>query len=483
MKIRILVTAIPILATLVMAGCAGPLTTFNYQKPPTYTRQPEVPPLGKIGVVAAEFPPQADFKALLTNHHSAVLSGSTVKGAAIGAGVGVLAGTVALAACINPLAPATCPSVGAYVAGGAAVGAATGAVAEKAADKKTKEMELNANVKDVAASIAEALQSLHMQQSVRERVIAYGTAATNHSFVSLPSLGPTTPGERPDYSVLSNSGVDSILEVDVLDARLGHDGGAFDPKYGRLVVTAHARLIRVSDGNLLHEADYRFVSEPMFDVLWAVDNAANFKQAFDLAYQNLAEQIVDSLFLIYEPPSSVKGGNKRCIDSPLRPEYPKNPKHLFLCPSCVGTVIDWSHFFEPFPTVDSLQPELRWETFPTPDEQKADETGELSTLANVGYEVRIYEAAPVNDGWVPGPLIDSHTTAIASYRMETPLKTCGHYFWTFRAHFTLNEQPRVTEWAGVHDQGIVECFDIGRRYTPPSRMFYPFKTECPKPAK
>lgn len=437
MKIRILVTTLPILAAMVTAGCFGlpVIPTFRYQAPPAYTRQPELPALGKIGVVAAEFPPQTDFNALLNNHQSA------------------------------------------------AVGGAAGAVAGKATEQEAKDMAVAANVKDVAGSISEALQSLHMQQSVRERVIEYGAATTNLSFVSLPAPGPATPDKRHDYTILRDSGVDSIVEVSILQARLGRYGGdIFHPAISSLIMTARARLIRVSDGYLMHEADYRFVSKPMTDVRLAADNAASFRQAFTLAYQDLAEQIVDRLFLIYEPPLSRNSEDRRCVVSPLRPEYPKSQGQL--CPSClVEGVENYS-----FATVNSLQPELRWESFPTQEDRKADQTGELTTLANVSYEVRAYEASPVRPNlsifeWVPGALIDSHTTAIASHRLVTPLKACGHYFWTFRAHFTLNGQPRVTEWAGSRDRGLGACVFSYNDVPPVSHLFYPFKTECPQPAK
>lgn len=491
MKIRIGMTIIPILAALVTSGCGGAIERFHRQMPPTYTRQPELPLMEKIGVVTVGFSPQTDFKALLNNHQSAVVTGGAVGaagGAAVGGAVGMVAVLSSLGACLNPFAAATCPSVGAFVAGGAAVGGVAGAAAGQAAEDKTKEMGATANVKDVAGSIGEALQSLQMSKSVQERIVKYGAAMTTRSFVSIPLSGLTEPNELRDYSKLRSSGVDTILEVSVMRASVGSDGDLFKPISGRLAVTARARLIRVADNQLMNEADYRFVSQPMFHVQLAANDAAAFKQLFNLAYQDLAEQIVDRLFLIYEPSLDRKRSASqrgRCIESPLRPEYPKFPKNALKCPRCDGgdLVWEWALLSSPFATVDSLQPEFRWESFPTPEERKADRDGELSTLDDVHYEVKIYEAASEFDaGMMPGPLVDSRTTQTASYRPETPLKSCNHYFLTFRARFNLNGQPRATEWAGVRNEGLIECYYI--RSPPPtlSRKFYPFKTACSKSA-
>jgi hypothetical protein len=486
-----------IAAVILSSGCWGPIVTYSRQAVPAHTQLIEHPSIEKIGVVAGTFKPDSDFKTLLENHDAmptGVVVGSA-GGAVAGAGLGLAAVISSLGACFNPASAATCPSIGAFIAGGTTIGGAVGAAVGKSADKKTEEMAKEAKVKDVAASIEEALQSLHIQQSVQEHIVSYGAANTKLNYLPINSMGPATPEQHPDYASLRKEGIDTVLEVAVTQASLGHDGRFFDPKYGRLALTAHARLIRLSDMQLIHEADYRYVSPPMFHVLLAADDARYFKQAFNEAYKNLSEQIVDQLFLIYEPALErhAKGVSGDCRKSPLKPIDPQGYSERWLCTflslCSAGEVQDGGFLglYDEFSVVHSLQPEFRWESFPTPDELKADISNEFSTLSDVGYEVRIYEATPYDleypnnrKRWVVGGLIDNQIVTTPNSRPDQPLKSCGHYFWTFRARFTLNGQPRTTEWAGVYHQSLERCWHLHAPGTPypPSRLFYPFKTEC-----
>lgn len=94
-----------------------------------------------------------------------------------------------------------------------------------------------------------------------------------------------------------------------------------------------------------------------------------------------------------------------------------------------------------FAEVDSLQPTLRWESFPRPQDQEADKEGLLGRIANVTYDLRIWR----ND--CPAEVAYSRQgLPTASHTIEDPLEPSAKYFWSIRARFELEGHPRVAEW-------------------------------------
>jgi len=94
--------------------------------------------------------------------------------------------------------------------------------------------------------------------------------------------------------------------------------------------------------------------------------------------------------------------------------------------------------------VDSLQPTLQWETFPRPEDLKADTDGRLADARSVTYEIRVWRA----DDGSPGELAYARTgLAEPAHTFDTPLAPDTLYLWTIRARFDLDGQPRVTQWA------------------------------------
>jgi hypothetical protein len=118
---------------------------------------------------------------------------------------------------------------------------------------------------------------------------------------------------------------------------------------------------------------------------------------------------------------------------------------------------------------DSLQPTLRWEPFPRPEDLTVDKAGRLVTVRNPTYELRIWRAAddfPAELVYVRNGLSEPIHT------VETPLAPEILYLWTIRARFALDGEPRVTEW-GVPLLG--EGSDA-RGTEIPTRWYYRFKT-------
>ena len=143
----------------------------------------------------------------------------------------------------------------------------------------------------------------------------------------------------------------------------------------------------------------------------------------------------------------------------LRPEYPE------VLYSLTGTQVA-------FVWVDSLQPTLRWESFPRPQDREADKEGILNRIGTVGYDLRIWRAE--ND--YPAEMVYSRQgLPNASHTIEDPLEPSAKYFWTIRARFEIEGHPRVAEW-GLSEHpwplGPSPC-KLGRIPIP---NYYRFKT-------
>ena len=158
----------------------------------------------------------------------------------------------------------------------------------------------------------------------------------------------------------------------------------------------------------------------------------------------------------------------------LKPEYPENR-------------IDTDEIL--FVKVDSLQPTLRWESFPRPQDSIENKEEMIYLMRNVTYDLKIWSA----EGDCPYAIIYSKQGLREPYyKLEEPLEPCSKYLWTIRARFEIDGKVRVTEWGisqrGVShqiyhhmDKGINSSTALGRR-SPivPNPALYRFKTICPK---
>ena len=175
-------------------------------------------------------------------------------GAARGAGGGFQAGAQGreLGVILLPL----------LVVGGAIVGALK---AENAA-----------RVEEAEATLGAALGRLKPGEAVRDRLIEVAHKETRHSLVAL--RGP-----------LDTEGIDTVLELAVQQLHLRGDG--INPPF-RLILSVRTRLVRVADGELIHEKTFEFESEKRKFVDWAANNAQPLREGLDNVALKLANEIV-----------------------------------------------------------------------------------------------------------------------------------------------------------------------------------------------
>ncbi len=109
----------------------------------------------------------------------------------------------------------------------------------------------------------------------------------------------------------------------------------------------------------------------------------------------------------------------------LRAEYPEQSFRLYL-DTPPGA----------FVPVDSLQPTLRWESFP----RSKDLEQKIGQVENVVYQLRILgkEFTYARDD-----------LREPCHRMDVPLKPSEKYLWTVRACFELKGENRCTVWGAL----------------------------------
>lgn len=125
--------------------------------------------------------------------------------------------------------------------------------------------------------------------------------------------------------------------------------------------------------------------------------------------------------------------------------------------------------------LDTLRPTFRWEPFPRAADLVEFDARAGGRMVTVSYELRLWKigkefsGSPVAPGsrtrseatadftysWRhecrdtdPGELVSTKQGLVTpEYTLEIPLQPNSRYFWTVRAHFTLDGKRRATEWS------------------------------------
>jgi hypothetical protein len=226
--------------------------------------------LGTVALTAARYAPETRIKGPGQTGGKA--------GIAIG-GLGAAAAT--LASCLNPLAILTCPSMLLTMT---ALGATAGGVIGH---------QINSRVSgsQIEAAGPENLDNPRTQLVLRDRVLQQARASTSTSYVAVDHPAPASPADRPDYRPLSARGIDTVVEVALLE--LSTEGR---PVQGlSLALTSRIRVIRAASGAVIGEETFRYRSEPHPYDKWTDPEANVFRAALDLGYQSIAERVVGEL--------------------------------------------------------------------------------------------------------------------------------------------------------------------------------------------
>lgn len=151
---------------------------------------------------------------------------------------------------------------------------------------------------------------------------------------------------------------------------------------------------------------------------------------------------------------------------------------------CAGTVPVSGlrpHYPEPslkFVEVDSLQPILSWEAFPRPIDLAVDKEGMRRRVSNVTYDLRIWRADEESPREYPAEIVyERRGLREPWHTIEQPLQPSSMYFWSIRARFELDGQPRVTQWGVTRASDFSDFGALRPRWaTVPHPDHYRFET-------
>lgn len=159
--------------------------------------------------------------------------------------------------------------------------------------------ETSERVEEAEATLNKAVVDLNIQEAMRERVFQIARQETRYPLVLLTEQDPSARDAVVAGRSSAGQETDTILDVSV--TRFGLEGGGINPPLP-LVVAAHARLIRVSDGTEFYTASWTYRSGTRKFLEWAANNAEPLRAELDRSVQTLAEAILEELFLLYRIP-------------------------------------------------------------------------------------------------------------------------------------------------------------------------------------
>ena len=264
---------------LIQPGCA---TTHKAPTPE------ERATFGTIGIARASYLPETKFDVPAKGRPDGAVKGAGIaffgvlaggmQGGAGGAGPGAGLYLVFLAALASAAAP---------------VGAVVGAIKAMPADEAAASEKL----------AKEILERMRTQEVLRDEVIRAGIETSGHRLIPVDGVGPSSADNVVTYESLAGKGIDTVLEVALLRIALESEMWGSDPPL-KFALKARCRLIRVPDGTVIDDHEYRTLSVYRKFSVWGVDNAALLGREYEEGYRKLVADIVQRIFLSPPPKQS-----------------------------------------------------------------------------------------------------------------------------------------------------------------------------------
>jgi hypothetical protein len=290
---------------------------------------------------------------------------------------------------------------------------------------------------------------LDLNRALPEHLAAF-SRSHGYEITDLIKVAPQEPQEKFRYATARRDGIDTVLEIQDFTVTLIPAESAVNPQRG-LILSAHVQLVRTSDGNVL---DDRKVTDELGPALalnnWTANHAARFREEVVQASQRLAVTIVTEYFLAYHFPERVLPGftmdvHLKGLRAWSPEEYPGIPVGGVFGPSIGDEDIQAKYPTDEFPVSlsspipnefritaqrsDSLQPTLKWESFPG---------------TQVTYELKIWRSGRLG----PEAVVYSRANIEQnSHKLEVTLEPSTLYYWSVRAHFSENGRDRITDWS------------------------------------
>jgi len=401
------------IALILLSGCA---TTVVPPTPSQALRDS----FGVVAVAPAQYAPQSKFA--ISWLHKEGATGKRAAGMAGGSLVvsaAILAGPYGLI-----LAPAGALVMGAMTVRDAIV-TSKSIIPDETAENIEFAIDKAVAALDVQNALAGQLE-MRLKSDPRVRLATVGVA------------GPDQPAARPDYAQLRDEGIDTVIEVAI--SEIGFDGCIVNdwecppPHTLHLFMRGQARLVQVMNGAALYEWPLDYNSGPHELTKWLGDDGRLLGEELELAYRELAERVYDEAYLItpIALPFISNTWEEKCWIEPLYPE-------LVL--------------FRGY-RVDTLQPTLRWTTFPSEIVRQKLDPAVLQKISDVTYDLRIWDEDVDQNSksrvwtqrWRNRLIYERIGLVTPRHTVEVPLAPASRYYWSVRARFVVDGRPMATRW-------------------------------------
>jgi hypothetical protein len=239
-------------------------------------------------------------------------------------------------------------------------------------------------------------------------------------FASAAAVGmPAANRERPP----GTEGFDGVLQIAITQFGYAARSAGKDVA---VYVIAEARLLDAGTGQPVALRGMAYMSPWHGAELWTKADGALTRTELARASRALAERTVEHLFL--HTPWHARAGQAACDIVPIA------------SPGAAARVVPGAQ--APV-RVDGVQPLLGWSA-PT---ALAPNTGAAAAAAeDPRYDLRIFEEYD----WGPGDLVYEREGLRGNeHRVESTLKPATMYFWTVRARYAVDGQPRATRWSAT----------------------------------
>lgn len=321
------------------------------------------------------------------------------------------------------------------------------------------------------ANISASLEAKVIQETLRSSIMA-AALANNSQLIAVTDVTSHNNGQTIDYRPLIELGVDTVLEVSLVKIGFVNSTLLNDPDIGimkdltltelgsvhseidpllTLGMLTHIRLSRTKNNEELFSANYIHYGGREKLAGWAANQAKRFVDALNAGYQALGTHIYESVLQLYPFPER---------EGATFSYYPflHIPVEAYGLAPRIPTK-------EANPTLESLQPTLRWQPFPRlSDVIKSPE--DMKRVNNVRYDLVIakeYNGEPTEIIYRRNGLPNN------KHKIEDTLDIKTGYFWSVRARFELDGHQRVTEWSSSSRV-------TREHFTTPNRWSYRFCT-------
>jgi hypothetical protein len=383
---------------------------------PDYLTEAQRSNLGEVGIAVASRAPGKTIEAPPSG------DAAIYQGAGLWFGQCLAAGGGTLGLLISPVC--------------AAIGAGMGALSAESEE----------NVTASSTAIRSALADYYSHEALRQRIVRVAAQSGAQALTPQAASQPEEDTAESANGWQFDQPVDSVIEIGVEELLLpAWRSVATTNLPSPVSVRTRVRVVRLWDSREIYNRSYSFVSERRLFREWGAQSGAALRHALETGFEQIAEQIVDDLLLVYPlmPGFAITGAGTNQRNYVVEALLP--PVHQYwYAGSAVASL------------ATTLEPTLQWRDFPGEKVLSADFQAKLRQLSDLRYDLRVYRLDGERN--TARTIIERNNIAANEYRITQPLAPNTQYAWTVRARFALDTGERTTRWSGDWVGGGVKGF-------------------------